>query len=327
MITEKVWTERYRPDTLDEVIGHDNQIGKLKKWVDDDTMPHLLFHGPAGTGKSSSAVAFAKDRYGEDWEANFIELNASDDRGIDVVRDQIKSAASQSASSDYSYKIIFLDECDSLTKDAQAALRRIMEKYTDQTRFILSCNWKSKLIDPIQSRCSPIAFNRLPDDKIEELLLRIIEAEDVEYEDEAIVAIIDQVNGDARRAVKSLWASVQDGVLDAELVEIAGGQLEDGVITDMVNDAFNGHMGEAQEAVVTEVLPNVVDYSSFTADLMKELQYSDEVPRDVRYFAISKIGELERNIMEGCNPHVQINSFLHKLPCIRYAKIPNYDEN
>lgn len=326
MIQEKVWTERHRPSSLDEVYGHDKQIDRLKKWVDDDAVPHLLFHGPAGTGKSSSAVAFAKDKFGDDWEPNFIELNASDDRGIDVVRDRIKSAASQSASAEYPYKIIFLDECDSLTKDAQAALRRIMERYSDNTRFILSCNWKSKLIDPIQSRCTPIAFNRLQDKEIKELITSIAEVEDVEYEESAIDEIVFHVEGDARRAVKSLWSSVQDGVLDKELVEIAGDQVDEEVIDDLISHCFNGRMEESHEIVVTEILPEVTDYSGFTATLMKRIQQSDELPRDVKWYTISQIGDLERNIMEGCNPHVQINAFLSKLPTIRYASIPNYDE-
>lgn len=325
-LEEIVWTERHRPDTLYDVIGQEEQVERLKKWVSDDSMPHLLLHGPAGTGKTACAVAFAKDKFGEDWRSNFIEMNASDDRGIDVVREQIKSVAQQSASGQYSYKLLYLDEADNLTKDAQAALRRVMEQYSDQTRFILSCNYPSKLIDPIQSRCTPLPFDRLNDDEIEELLTRILETEGVDFEQEAVSKIVEYVEGDARRAVQTLQTSVQDGELTQSIIELVGGQVDDDVLNDMISKSFNGQMEEAHDMVVEDVLPNVTDYSKFTGNLMSAIQNSEEMPRDTKFYALSKLGELERNILEGANPHVQITSYLSKLPVIRYSSIPNYDE-
>lgn len=326
-LEEIVWAERHRPDTLGEVIGQAEQVDRLKKWVDDDSMPHLLLHGPAGTGKTASAAAFAKDKYGEDWRSNFIEMNASDDRGIDVVREQIKSVAQQSASGQYSFKLLYLDEADNLTKDAQAALRRVMEQYSDQTRFILSCNYPSKLIDPIQSRCTPLPFRRLENNEIQELLTRILDKEDVEYEEEAVQKIIEYVDGDARRAVQTLQTSVQDGELTEGIINVVGGQVEDEVVEEMISKCFNGQMEEAHDMVIEDVLANVTDYSRFTATLMKAIQDSDEIPRDTKFYALSKIGELERNIMEGANPHVQITSYLSKLPVIRYSSIPQYSND
>ena len=325
-VEQAVWAEKHRPSNLDEVIGQKQQVDRMKRWVDDDTMPHLLLHGPAGTGKTASAVAFAKEKYGDEWRSNILEFNASDDRGIDVIREDIKSAAQQSASGQHSYKLLYLDEADNLTKDAQAALRRVMEQYSDQTRFILSCNYPSKLIDPIQSRCTPLPFRRLENDEIEELITRILEKEDVEYEESAVSKIIEYVEGDARRAVQTLQTSVQDGVLTENIIEVVGGQVEDEVVEEMISKCFNGQMDEAHEMVVTEILPNVTDYSRFTNTLMKKIQYSDELPNDVRWYAISQIGDLERNIMEGANPHTQITSYLSTLPTIRYASIPNYSD-
>lgn len=325
-VEQAVWAERHRPDSLDEVIGQERQVDRMAKWVDDDSMPHLLLHGPAGTGKTASAVAFAKEKYGDDWRENLIEMNASDDRGIDVVRNEIKSSAQQSASGQYSYKIILLDESDNLTKDAQSALRRVMEQYSDQTRFILLANYPSKLLDPIQSRCTPLPFRRLDDGEIEELLTRILEKEDVEYEETAVGKIVEYVQGDARRAVQTLQTSVEDGELTESIIQVVGGEVEDEVVEEMISKCFNGQMNEAHEMVVTEVLPNVTDYSRFTNTLMKKIQYSDELPDDVRWYAISKVGDLERNIMEGANPHTQITSYLSKIPAIRYASIPQYDE-
>jgi len=290
------WTEKFRPVDFDDVIGQERQVNRMKQWVDDPSMPHLLLHGPAGTGKTASTVAFAREKYGEDWRQNLIEMNASDDRGIDVVREQIKTVAQQSASGQYGFKIIYLDEADALTKDAQAALRRVMEEYTDQTRFILSCNYPSKLIDPIQSRCTPLPFRRLHEHEIEELIVRILSHEDIEYDEEAVSAIVEYVEGDARRAVHTLQTSVRDGVLTKDIISVVGGQVEDSVVEDMISFAFDGEMEDAHELVVSEVLPNVTDYSKFTGTLMRKIQKSDELPRDVKFYAISQLGELERNI-------------------------------
>jgi replication factor C small subunit len=326
MIENSVWSEKHRPEDLDSVIGNTEQVNRMSKWVDDDSVPHLLLHGPAGTGKSSAVIAFCREKYGDEWRQNLIEYNASSDRGIDIVRDEIKEEAARSASSNHQRKVIMLDEIDSMTSDAQAALRRIMEKYSDQTIFALVCNWSNQIIDPLQSRCTPLPFNRLSDEEINELLTRILEKEGIDYEESAVSKIIDYCDGDARRAVQTLQTSVQDGVLTEDIIEAVGGQVDAETVEQLISKCFNGQMDEAHEMVVTDILPNVTDYSRFTNTLMKKIQYSDELPDDVRWYAISRVGELERNIMEGANPHTQITSYLSKIPAIRYASIPQYDE-
>ena len=325
-IENTVWSEKHRPENLSSVIGNTKQVDRMSKWVNDDSVPHLLLHGPAGTGKSSAVIAFCREKYGDEWRQNLIEYNASSDRGIDIVRDEIKEEAARSASSNHQRKVIMLDEIDSMTSDAQAALRRIMEKYSDQTIFALVCNWSNQIIDPLQSRCTPLPFNRLLDEEINELLTRILEKEGIDYEESAVSKIIDYCDGDARRAVQTLQTSVQDGVLTKGIIEAVGGQVSDETVEQLISKCFNGQMEEAHEMVVTEILPNVTDYSRFTNTLMRKIQYSDELPRDVRFYALSQIGDLERNIMEGANPHTQIVAYLSKLPSIRYASIPNYSE-
>jgi len=172
----EVWTEKYRPESLDEVIGHPHIVDRLQGFVAKESVPHMLFAGPAGTGKTTSAIALAKDLYGDDWQQNFMETNASDDRGIDVVRNQIKDFA-RTRPINADFKIIFLDEADNLTSDAQQALRRTMEKYAESTRFILSCNYSSKIIEPIQSRTAVFRFNRLADEHVETYIGRVADGE------------------------------------------------------------------------------------------------------------------------------------------------------
>ena len=150
-VKEGIWIEKYRPRSLSQIVGQEAITSRLKGYVEKKDLPHLLFSGPAGVGKTTSSVAIAQEIYGEGWKENFLELNASDERGIDVVRNRIKNFA-RSSFGKYDYKIIFLDEADSLTKDAQSALRRTMEQFSHNTRFILSCNYSNRIIS-FAKRC------------------------------------------------------------------------------------------------------------------------------------------------------------------------------
>ena len=193
-----------------------------------------MFAGPAGTGKTTSALALAKEIFGDNWRNNFVELNASDERGIDVVRGKIKEFARTAPIGGASFKIIFLDEADALTGDAQAALRRTMEKYSAICRFILSCNYSSKIIEPIQSRCAVFRFRPLKEKDIKQYLTRIAKAEKIDLTDDAADALVHVASGDMRKAVNSLQVAASLG---------------DKVTIDVVYQTTgNGQAGGGQEA-------------------------------------------------------------------------------
>ena len=325
MIENRVWTEAHRPDTLDEVIGNEQQVSVLKDYVDKEGMPNILLEGPAGTGKTASARAFAQDVFGDSWRSNFIDFNASDNRGIDIVRNSIKDSAKEAPAMGFDYKIIFLDECGNLTQSAQSALRRIMENYSDQTVFFLSCNYKNKLIDPIQSRCVPLSFNRLSDSEINQIIYNIISGEDIEYEEDAVDMIIEYVQGDARRAVNTLQASVTNGELTQDGINFANTQASREDIQSVINLAVNGEMKEAMDTNMTQIVPEITDYGKFCKDLVYAIRNDGKINEDIRWYLISEVGKLEQAILDGANPEVQINSYIAKIPTVQYSSMSNYE--
>ncbi|HTD80775.1 MAG TPA: replication factor C small subunit, partial [Thermoplasmata archaeon] len=193
---KEVWVEKYRPTKLDDIVGQDDIVARLRAYVKAGNLPHLLFAGPAGTGKTTSAIALARELFGEDWRTNFAELNSSDERGIETVRVKIKDIARTAPIGERGFKIIFLDEADNLTSDAQAALRRTMENYTRTARFVLSANYSSRIIEPIQSRTAVFRFRPIKPDAIRTYLDRIAKAEKLKVTKEVMDALIYIAQGD-----------------------------------------------------------------------------------------------------------------------------------
>ena len=206
----EIWVEKYRPQTLEDVVGHQEIVERLKSYAKTGNMPHLMFAGPAGVGKTTSAIALAKTLFKENWTYNFHELNASDERGIGVVRGKIKDFARTRPMGDMAFKIIFLDEADALTGDAQSALRRTMEKYAATCRFILSCNYSSKIIEPIQSRCALFRFKRVKNEDVKAMLRRISKEEKLEVTADGLEAILYVSNGDLRKAINTLQVAASN---------------------------------------------------------------------------------------------------------------------
>ncbi|KAK9452926.1 P-loop containing nucleoside triphosphate hydrolase protein [Dipodascopsis uninucleata] len=215
------WVEKYRPKSLDDVAGHESIVATIRTFISSNKVPHLLFYGPPGTGKTSTILAIAREIYGNSFRNMVLELNASDDRGIDVVRDQIKTFASTRQMFGSGFKLIILDEADAMTNAAQNALRRIMEKYTTHTRFCILANYIHKLTPAIQSRCTRFRFSPIPQYSIRSRINVVIEKENVNISDEALNALLTLAKGDLRRALNVLQACHVAGKVDEEVSPIS----------------------------------------------------------------------------------------------------------
>ncbi|WP_336360549.1 replication factor C small subunit [Haladaptatus sp. ZSTT2] len=309
---EEIWIEKYRPQTLDDVVGHENIVGRLKSYVAKNDLPHLLFSGPAGVGKTTSAVAIARELYGDDWRENFLELNASDERGIDVVRDRIKNFARASFGG-YDYRVIFLDEADSLTSDAQSALRRTMEQFSNNTRFILSCNYSSRIIDPIQSRCAVFRFAPLDDESVAAQVRIIAETEGIPVTDEGVDALVYAADGDMRKAINALQAAAVMGEeVNEEAVFTITSTARPEEIKEMVMKALDGDFTAAR-STLDELL---TEKGLAGGDIINQLH------RSVWEFGLSdkdavrvmdRIGEADYRITAGANERVQLEALLASL--------------
>ncbi|OTF00511.1 replication factor C small subunit [Halorubrum sp. SD683] len=308
----EIWIEKYRPQTLDDIHGQSEIVERLQSYIAQDDVPHLLFSGPAGVGKTTAATAIAREIYGEDnWRGNFLELNASDQRGIDVVRDRIKGFARSSFGGDF--RIVFLDESDSLTDDAQAALRRTMEQFSDNTRFILSCNYSSKIIDPIQSRCAVFRFSPLSDEAVGGMVREIASAESIEVTDAGVDALVYAADGDMRRAINSLQAAATTGdVVDEKAVYAITATARPEEIESMVTDALEGDFARARSTLDTLLTETGMAGGDVIDQLHRSVWEFDLNEREAVRL-MERIGEADYRIAEGANEQVQLESLLAAL--------------
>ena len=215
----ELWVERHRPRSVSGIKGQRSVVERLGSYSESKTFPHLMFAGPPGTGKTTAALALARDVFGDGYRENLLEMNASDERKLESIRTTVKQFARTAPMPGTSFKVIFLDEADALTPDAQGALRRIMEQYAETCRFILSCNYSSKIVEAIQSRCAVFRFRPLDEEKVLERVVDVANSEGVELDNDAAEAIASVSLGDLRKAITSLQvASSLDNHVTRDLV-------------------------------------------------------------------------------------------------------------
>lgn len=301
-----LWAEKYRPETFDEVVGQQAIVKGVKSLVERGNLPHLLFAGPAGTGKSTIALVIAKTLFGDAWKQNVLELNASDERGIDVVRNKVKDFARTKAFN-VPFKIIFLDECDALTREAQQALRRTMENYTNSCRFVLSCNFPTKIIDPIQSRCVKYNFQSLTKDDLSTLVKRISEKEGLIIDDAAVQALLDVSGGDCRRVVNTLQALASSNkTIKKEDVKKVCSENEN--VLPMITLALQTDFVQARKHLLTMLTSGLS-----ALDVIKLIHHelgSMDLPIKEKLSMIQQCGECEFRLVEGADPFIQLESLL-----------------
>ena len=310
MQDSSIWTEKHRPKTFKEVIGQDKIVARVQSFVKQQNIPHLLFSGPAGIGKTTLSLIIAKELFKETWNQNLLELNASDERGIDVVRNTIKNFARTKSIGNVPFKVIYLDECDSLTREAQQALRRTMETYASSCRFILSCNYSSKIIDPIQSRCAIFRFKPLEKEAIKKLIENIAKKESLDIDDKSIDAIYDISEGDARKTENILQscASVSKHISEFLVYEIASAA-QPKEIKQVLDLAINKEFTQSRSLLLDTMLKHGLSGLDMIKQIQKEV-WNLNIEDEKKLKLVEKCGEIEFRMVEGSDEYLQLESLL-----------------
>ncbi|KAG0672207.1 Subunit of heteropentameric Replication factor C (RF-C) [Maudiozyma exigua] len=310
------WVEKYRPQKLDDVYGQTAIVTTVRKFIEEGKLPHLLFYGPPGTGKTSTIVALAREIYGKNYSNMVLELNASDDRGIDVVRNQIKDFASTRQIFSSGFKLIILDEADAMTNAAQNALRRIIEKYTKNTRFCILANYAHKLTPALLSRCTRFRFQPLPNDAIESRIANVLVHEHLKLSDDARKALLKLSKGDMRRVLNVLQASKatlddpeKDEITDETIYECCGAPRPadvTAILKSILEDDWSTAYYTLNKIRQTNGLA-LIDLIEGMIELLEGYELNNEL---TRIELLTKLGDIEYSISKGGNDRIQSSAVI-----------------
>ncbi|MDR0471123.1 MAG: replication factor C small subunit [Nitrososphaerota archaeon] len=311
-----MWVEKYRPKTFDEVVGVKDIVESLQAFMrNPKTMPHLMFAGVPGTGKTTLALVIAHTLYGANWKNFTLELNASDERGIDTVRDRIKDFSRYSRTGfgeDVPFALIILDECDQMTGPAQTALRRIMEIGSRTSRFILICNQSSKIIEPIQSRCAIFRFSRVDKEAMKQHLICLAEKEGTTLVPEAADRIVDFAEGDLRHAINSLQtaSAYKEGVIDEKTVSLVIGEASPSQVQKMIRKALYGNFMDARKTMY-DIMGNFgFSGTEIIRQVQREIFKMSDLTAEQKADLSGVIGEYDYRLTQGANSDIQLSALL-----------------
>jgi replication factor C small subunit len=311
-----MWVERYRPVKLEQVIDQKEIVNGLRNLIKNPyEIPHLLFAGPAGVGKTTAALCIARELLGEEWQRNTLELNASDERGIKMVRERVKEFAAvmklaTGNKDDMFFRIIILDEADEMTSEAQTALRRIIEDSSKTTRFIIICNYLSQIIEPIQSRCVVFRFMRLPRENVVGYLKTICEKEGVKYEEKALSQIYGATFGDLRHSINILQAAAGMGSVSIANVVTSVGISGKSKVGEIIRSAIAGKFNDAR----IKLLELTSVYGMSEGDFLK---YANQELYDMKLDHLDELAalmaEYDYRLAVGAHPEIQLSALLAQL--------------
>ncbi|KAM7309790.1 replication factor C subunit 5 isoform X1 [Ixodes scapularis] len=309
--TNLPWVEKYRPNKLDDLIAHEDIISTINRFINEDRLPHLLFYGPPGTGKTSTILACARQIYGpKEFGSMVLELNASDDRGIGIVRGEILNFASTKTIFKSGFKLIILDEADAMTNDAQNALRRVIEKFTENARFCLICNYLSKIIPALQSRCTRFRFGPLSLSQMSPRIEHVIEQERLTVTEDGKKALMDLAQGDMRKALNILQSTSMafEEVTENNVYQCVGHPLKSDIsnmVTTLLNEDFAFSYDQINKVKVNKGLA--------LQDVLTQIHlyvHRIEFPNEVKMYLIDKMAEIENRLAAGTSEKIQLSSLI-----------------
>uniref|UniRef100_A0A8P4K6D0 Activator 1 subunit 5 n=1 Tax=Dicentrarchus labrax TaxID=13489 RepID=A0A8P4K6D0_DICLA len=313
------WVEKYRPQKLDDLISHKDILSTIQRFISEDKLPHLLFYGPPGTGKTTTILACARQLYKDrEFNSMVLELNASDDRGIDVVRGPVLSFASTRTIFKKGFKLVILDEADAMTQDAQNALRRVIEKYTENTRFCLICNYLSKIIPALQSRCTRFRFGPLSPDQMIPRLEHVVQQESLDITPDGMKAIVTLASGDMRRSLNILQSTsmAYEKVTEDTVYTCTGHPLRSD-IANILDWSLNKDFTTAYKRILylLKTLKGLALHDILTE--VHLLIHRVDFPPAIRIGLLIKLADIEHRLASGTDEKIQLSSMVAAFQAVR----------